>query len=115
MNLSVLVPVLVAIIAPLGAYLLAARKMSGKVNTSDADQLWREAGSIRDDYRERLRISNERQTSLEERVARLEGQNTALVQENFDLKRKVNELESLVRAQQTTIAALEAIIKSKNR
>lgn len=41
--------VLVAgIVGPLGAYFLASRKMSGKIATSEAAQLWEESRAIRE-------------------------------------------------------------------
>jgi len=40
--------IIVAFIGPIGAYFLAARKMSGNVGTSEAEQLWAESKAIRD-------------------------------------------------------------------
>ena len=40
--------IVVALIAPIGAYILAARKMSGKIATSEATDLWAESRSIRE-------------------------------------------------------------------
>jgi chromosome segregation ATPase len=113
-NLAVLFPILVAIFAPLGAYFLAARKMSGKIKTTDADALWKESSSIREDYRAQLASAAERTRDLESRVARLEGQNNELVQENFKLKHKIQELETLVASLRLTITALESIVQTKD-
>jgi len=103
-------PVIVAIIAPLGAYLLAARKMSGKVATSDANALWKEASAIRDDYRDRIVKANDRQAALETRVSALEGQNNELVRENYELRAEVSSLKTLVTTLQNTIKHLEGVI-----
>jgi chromosome segregation ATPase len=113
LDLTVLVPLAIALVAPVGAYLLAARKMSGKIATSDATQLWAEARNIRDDYRSRLIAAGERYSELEARVANLERVNTGLVAENYDLKAKIAELEKLVEAQQKTITSLQSIIESQ--
>lgn len=113
MNPAILVPIVVAIVAPVGAYLLAARRMSGKVATSDADQLWNEARSIRDDYRDRLDQAASRQAELEHRVAVCEGQNTDLLRENFDLRTKVTSLEALVGQLRITITHLEETIATQ--
>lgn len=111
MELQIIVPLLIAMVAPLGAYLLAARRMSGKVDTSTATELWSEARAIRSDYREQLGMAADRTRQLEERVAKLEGQNNDLVMENLALKTKVVALETLVEAQRGTIAGLEETIE----
>lgn len=38
---------IVGLIGPVGAYLVAARKMSGKIATTEATQLWEESAAIR--------------------------------------------------------------------
>ena len=93
MNSATWVPIVVAIVAPIGAYVLAARKMSGKVSTSDATQLWKEAGAIRDDYRGQLQLADARVQNLEVRIGTLEDKNDILLAENAALKRRVAELE----------------------
>jgi len=113
-NYAVWIPLAVAIVAPLGAYILAARKMSGKVATSDADALWREASAIRDDYRNRITLANDRQAALEARVALLEGQNNDLVKENYELKIEISGLKTLVDTMQATIKRLEGVIVEKD-
>jgi uncharacterized coiled-coil protein SlyX len=110
MDWTVLVPVAIALAAPVGAYLLAARKMSGKIATSDATQLWKEAKDIRDDYRVRLIAAGERYTDLEGRVANLERINVELVRENYELKAKVVKLDELVGALRETITTLQGVI-----
>jgi hypothetical protein len=92
---------------------LTVRRMSGRIETSEASELWKESASIRDDYRTRLLQANERATSVEIRMAAVEQQNNALVQENFALRHKVEELEALVKAQAETIRSLEALVQSQ--
>lgn len=40
--------IVIALVAPVGAYILAARQMSGKIATSEAKQLWEESRAIRE-------------------------------------------------------------------
>jgi uncharacterized protein YlxW (UPF0749 family) len=98
--------IVTAIAAPIGAYVLAARKMSGKIDTSSATELWKESRLIRDDYRERLLAAAERTTGLEVRVAKLEEINVELLRENLALKQKVSELQTIIEDLQKTIKKL---------
>lgn len=75
--------VVVAVIAlggPFLTYLIAARRTSGRIRSSDASELWAEAGAIRRECAERVR-------ALEARVTELEKRNMELVQENYRLQR----------------------------
>lgn len=81
-------PVWVAIIAliaacvgPLIAYISANKKLSGKIGTSEAESLWAESASIREDYRARLDQANKRINALEERNTELERSHSKLVGE----------------------------------
>lgn len=65
------IAVIAAVAAPLGAYLVAARRFSGRIESSDAKELWAESRSIRD-------WSQGRIASLEARVATLEAENRDL-------------------------------------
>ena len=110
MELAILVPVLVALVAPLGAYLLAARKMSGRIGTSDVADLWAESKSMRNDYRERLHRSDERVDELEERISKLEGLNQSLAADNANLRQEVEALRGQVATFKLTITELETTI-----
>jgi FtsZ-binding cell division protein ZapB len=90
----------VAIIGPVGAYLLAARKMSGKIATSEAADLWAESKAIRDWSMERIgacdKEISELRASLREVLARLhvvEEKNKVLEAENERLKRELRNWE----------------------
>ena len=75
--------VVVAVLAlggPFLAYLLAVRKTSGRIRSSDASELWEEAGNIRRECAERVR-------ALEDRVRELENINLTLREENTKLLR----------------------------
>ena len=87
MTLSVLVAVIGAgatslsgLSAAYVGYRLALRKASGRVSTTDADSLWKEAGAIRREMREEL-------SRKDERIAHLE-------MENRFLTARVGELEN---------------------
>lgn len=73
------------LIAALAAYLLAARKMSGKVTTSEASQLWAESDKIRQDYRSRI-------AQLEERIMFLEAALEDARRENTRLRIRLGEI-----------------------
>jgi predicted RNase H-like nuclease (RuvC/YqgF family) len=90
---AVLAGVVSALISPLIAYVVATRRLSGKVNTSEASELWKESSSIREDYRERLRYSDESIRRLEGRVQNLEASNDELLAENRQLRLRVDELQ----------------------
>lgn len=77
-------------------YLGAARRLSGKINTSEAEQLWSEARAIRDDYREQLGEATKRTVELENRVAALERKNGELANENAALRQQVREDAQLI-------------------
>lgn len=47
-----LIGAIAALVAALGTYLVARRKNSGDISSSDADALWREANQLRTIYRE---------------------------------------------------------------
>lgn len=104
-------PVLVALLAgvPTGllAYLASVRKLSGKISSSDATDLWQEARAIRDDYKDRIGKAEDRSRDLETRVARLEQLNTELVRENLMLRDRVNQLERENADLRRTVAELK--------
>lgn len=79
-----IIAITAAVAGPLAAWITAARKLSGKIDTTDADQLWAESASIREDYRSQLLSRDQRISSLEARVASLEQENNALVRENLN-------------------------------
>lgn len=115
MNWGPIVPIVVAALAPLGGYLLAARKMSGKIATSEAKDLWEEAARIREDCREQLRLANDRVGHLEGRVAKVESLNADLVEVNTRLLAKIDNLERLTKELRDTITHLEATIAAQRK
>lgn len=75
--------IVTALISSLGAYLLAARRMSGRIETSAAKELWDESAAMRGDYREQI----------------------------AGLRRRIAELEASAQECKETIERLEAVIR----
>lgn len=123
-----LTAIIAASVAAFGAYIAASRRLSGKINTSEAQSLWQESASIREDYRARIAYAEQRTLRLEERVAQLERannelalHNSTLVSTNADLsgtirekQLHINELEGQVTALKDKITVLVATLKEKN-
>lgn len=93
MSATFLVALAAVVVAPLVGYVTATRKLSGKIATSEAGQLWEESKAIRDDYRDRLVLTDTRTAALEARVAALEKLNNELMRENADLRERVSSLQ----------------------
>jgi peptidoglycan hydrolase CwlO-like protein len=68
MNPAIVVPIFTAaiagVIAAIGSYLAAARKMSGQISTTSADQLWAENTKMKEEYREQIKRLTDRVESL---------------------------------------------------
>lgn len=87
---------IVAVATALGTlarYLNLNRKLSGKIATSDATQLWEASESMRKEYRDDLAAANKRLAALEGRLATVEADNHELANENLLLKRQVDLLK----------------------
>lgn len=103
----VLVAVAVALIAPLGAYLVAARQFSGKIESSDAKELWAESKAIRE-------WSQARIADLYDRVRALEQSNDTLERENRECARQVEKMDATIAQLHGTIADLTADLQAAN-
>ena len=75
------------------AFLAAARRLSGRVATSEASQLWEESRSIRDDYRRQIERLTKTLLLCEARVDLLERRNEELTRENAKLTFMIEELK----------------------
>lgn len=84
------------LIAPLVGYLTASRRLSGKIGTSSADQLWAESKSIREDYREQIRRANAHVTELEARIQTCEMRCEKLTKEKRVLEIQILDHEALL-------------------
>jgi peptidoglycan hydrolase CwlO-like protein len=99
--------------APIVSLWIASRKMSGRIGTSDASELWAASKALRDEYREQLNKMSTRQRDLEGRVASLEGENTVLSRGNYERDQKIAVLELTIAKLRETIASLESTIRSQ--
>ena len=106
--------VALAIIGPLGAYLVAARRFSGKIGSSDAAQLWEESRSIRGWSTTRIGELNALVGRLEGRVGVVEGQNAGLAAENANLIQEVRSLSDTITELRAEIVTLTAELKKSH-
>lgn len=72
------IAIVVGLTAPLVSYLVAARRFSGKIETTEARDLWAESKAIRDWSQQRIDTLNGVVERLEARVELLEEENDAL-------------------------------------
>lgn len=116
-----LIAIVVALIGPLLTYLVAARKLSGRIKDSDATELWAESRSIREWSTARVKELDDHIDKLEERLLKVETANIALAEENrgllreiYDLRTKIHELQgqnstltNLLEREQAQVAQLQ--------
>lgn len=84
--LTAAIPIAVALIGALVGWWRSARKLSGKIETSEATELWKESAAIRADLREEVR-------RLTDRLATCEDTNRLLAAANMELRKRVQRLE----------------------
>lgn len=87
MTAGTLIAVVAATITPVIAYLVAARQFSGKIETSNAADLWKESKDIREWAMGRIRGLEGTVFELEGRIKDLEKCNGSLARENRQLER----------------------------
>jgi predicted RNase H-like nuclease (RuvC/YqgF family) len=97
--MSVSTPALVALLALIASvlgsvvtYLVAVRRLSGKVKTTEAEDLWREAGALRKEYLDAAEDLRSQLRDCRERIAVIEMDNERLHTENHRLQKRVEEL-----------------------
>lgn len=93
MDVGIIFAVAAAVLGPIWAYLAAAKKLSGRINTSEASQLWDEAGKLRFEYKAELTELREITTRLRVRIEELDEKNEALHSENETLRFEVLRLQ----------------------
>jgi hypothetical protein len=78
-------PIIVAVLgalglvfAPLGAYFVAKRQFSGRIETTEAKELWKESRELRKQAFDRIAELNRVVARLEDRVGELEHENAEL-------------------------------------
>ncbi len=79
-----------ALVGALASYIVAARRFSGKIETTEAKDLWAESRSIRKWSQERIEELNGVVGRLEKRNAELEQRVDNLEAENLALHREIN-------------------------
>lgn len=99
--------VVVAFGGPLATYLIAARRLSGKINSSDATELWQESRSIRDWSKAQIDM-------LTARIAAVEQQNATLASANADLVTQIRDLSQLLGAARKEIVDLTGALHAAN-
>jgi predicted RNase H-like nuclease (RuvC/YqgF family) len=103
---ATLVPAIAMLVAAIGTYIAMARKLSGKIATSEAEQLWKESAAIREDYRSRIQHSDAKIVALESRVCALEKANVDLLQRNSVLVLKNERLEARIEELRNSLASV---------
>lgn len=96
MNFAVIVSLITAAVGSLGAYLVAARRFGGKINTSEAASLWTEAGNLRKEYKKEIDQLRSALEAVTLRLADMEKRNGDLYLENGNLRRMVEEHEKTI-------------------
>lgn len=101
--------VLAAALGALGAYLAAARKLSGKINTSEASSLWQEASNLRNEYKEDIRRLEKRLDDVTEANDHLRSKNAELEREVRAHERTISDLRREVEKWKVRVKELEAV------
>lgn len=99
---------IVALGGPLVTYLVAARKLSGRIGSSDATELWQESRSIRDWSKAQIEM-------LTARIAAVEEQNATLASANADLVGQIRDLSELLGAARKEIVDLTGELRTANQ
>jgi chromosome segregation ATPase len=106
--------IVVAVAGPLVTYLVAVRRLSGKVGSSDASELWAESRSIREWSKDRIAELNTLVGRLEGRVGVVENQNLALARENENLVQQIRGLSDTITELRAEIVALTAELQKSH-
>ncbi len=83
--------IIVAVVGPLGAYIATARKMSGKIATSDAQQLWEESRSIREWSEKRIEACDKEIADLRETLRKVLARLHAVEEHNAQLSKELHQ------------------------
>jgi predicted RNase H-like nuclease (RuvC/YqgF family) len=90
-NTGIAIAVAAAILGPLLTYLAAAKRLSGRINTSEATSLWAESAAMRQDYLARITQLNGTIQRCEARVQELEAYVETLREMNGALRDKLKQ------------------------
>lgn len=94
MNYALIIPIAVAVIAALGTYLVARRKSSGQIATSEASTLWSQAQEMRKELRDE--------------IVKLRTDLTTEQGENADCRKQLNKLRVDMNQTKAKVRKLEA-------
>jgi chromosome segregation ATPase len=106
--------IIAAAVASLGSYLVAARRLSGRVGSSEAESLWAESRSIREWSTARISELNQLVGALEGRVGFVESQNNELAKENSSLVQQIRDLSDTITELRAEIVALTVELKKSH-
>lgn len=90
--MNVIITLATAIVAAIGAYLAAVRKLSGTIATSTAEDLWAESREIRRDLAGRIGVLNELVDRQQKRIDELETENAGQAAKILSLQKDVYRL-----------------------
>lgn len=85
-----------AILAPLLSYLLAAKRMSGKIGTTTADELWAESRDIRADYRRQVQDCRDENAKVRNDLAEARNEAAGLRNELADARFEIAGLKKQI-------------------
>lgn len=85
--------IIAALVAPIGAYLLAAKRMSGKIGTTEAATLWEESRAIREWSAARIDKCDEEILRLKVELEKAKARIAELEKEKRRLERLMREGE----------------------
>ena len=99
MDSQIILTIIAPIITATGAYMIAKRKTSGSISTSEAATLWKESNELRQEYRkraeqleERLEEVNKKLQSVMEELGKLRLNSANMIEKITELKRIIEEL-----------------------
>lgn len=93
---GVTVAIVAAGLGPVGAYMIAARRLSGKIANSDAEQLWAESRSIREWATSRINMYEQRIMKMQKEIDELSARCEVMEGENTDLHTQLNEARTRI-------------------
>lgn len=107
MSAGVLVALVAALASPVVAYLTAVWRLSGRVQTSEAKDLWKAQEDFRADLLERNEFLRGRLDTCSTKIDDLEQKLLAIERKNGELSTENGTLHKLVDAHEETIKRLE--------
>ena len=106
-NWAIIIALIGVVVGPLITYLIAAKRLSGRVSTSAAAELWEESRSIRQDLTKRNEYLRKLVDGCDERIEKLENRIDTLEAEKYQLNLENGALKQVVEEQKKVIAELK--------